>query len=314
MRTVKTIVVIAVVVTALMRVKLFSFVLLPLFAFIVLSIVFYREYKSQRILRYIRREDKEGLQDYLKSKNMRGDYFFDNGQNLLSAAAAKRVSLDFLLFLIEYGSDPNRMYNRNKDTILHYAARHGNIELAEALIKKGAFPNCINMDSETPLMTALKNGFCGQMAMMLLKHGADARARDKDAVSTLMIALEHGASPETVMTLSSLGADLNAVSNEGLSVIHYACFGMVEPQTVGFLLKNGSDVNCRTAMEGQTPLMIAARYKADIETVKLLLTEGADPKLCDNDGKSALEYAEGYDAAYDLIKQTHFTPKRIKLL
>ncbi|MFG1430457.1 sigma-70 family RNA polymerase sigma factor [Xanthobacter sp. V2C-8] len=55
-------------------------------------------------------------------------------------------------------------------------------------------------------------------------------------------------------------------------------------------LRRGADVNARDA-DGATPLMIAmARGRADI--CQLLLDEGADPRLIDQAGRSALSYAQ----------------------
>lgn len=60
-------------------------------------------------------------------------------------------------------------------------------------------------------------------------------------------------------------------------------------------LRRGADVNARDA-GGVTPLMLAmARGRADI--CQLLLDEGADPRLLDQAGRSALAYAQ-QDAAW----------------
>lgn len=55
-------------------------------------------------------------------------------------------------------------------------------------------------------------------------------------------------------------------------------------------LRRGADVNARD-VGGVTPLMLAmARGRADI--CQLLLDEGADPRLLDQAGRSALAYAQ----------------------
>lgn len=61
---------------------------------------------------------------------------------------------------------------------------------------------------------------------------------------------------------------------------------------------------------GGTPLMYAAKDD-DIESIKALLELGADPKLRDNDGDNARDYAEAYGCkrAFNFLKQLGSKPK-----
>jgi len=60
-------------------------------------------------------------------------------------------------------------------------------------------------------------------------------------------------------------------------------------ETVKKFIEYGIDVNEKS--NGMTPLMIAARYN-QVEIIKLLLEKGANLKLTDEKGMSALKYAE----------------------
>jgi ankyrin repeat protein len=55
------------------------------------------------------------------------------------------------------------------------------------------------------------------------------------------------------------------------------------------LIQHGADVNARSN-PGYTPLHLAVTNLC-VETVKLLLENGADPKIRDDSGKTALDWA-----------------------
>lgn len=59
--------------------------------------------------------------------------------------------------------------------------------------------------------------------------------------------------------------------------------------TVKKFIEYGADVNEKS--NGMTPLMIAARYN-QVAIIKLLVEKGANLKLTDDKGLSALKYAE----------------------
>lgn len=72
--------------------------------------------------------------------------------------------------------------------------------------------------------------------------------------------------------------------------------------TVRKFVEYGSDVN--ELSNGVTPLMLAARYNK-VEILKYLLEKGADKKIKDEKGNTALKYAEFSKAqeALEFLKQ-----------
>ncbi|WP_309614003.1 ankyrin repeat domain-containing protein [Flavobacterium sp.] len=72
--------------------------------------------------------------------------------------------------------------------------------------------------------------------------------------------------------------------------------------TVKKFVEYGSDVN--ELSNGITPLMLAARYNK-VEILKYLLEKGADKKIKDERGNTALKYAEFSKAqeALEFLKQ-----------
>jgi ankyrin repeat protein len=78
---------------------------------------------------------------------------------------------------------------------------------------------------------------------------------------------------------------------------------LIRAEDVGLVrwaLDHGTDVNAARPKKGHaTALMIAART-GDPELVRLLLTRGADPKVANHEGKTALDLAKG-DEVKDLL-------------
>lgn len=72
--------------------------------------------------------------------------------------------------------------------------------------------------------------------------------------------------------------------------------------TVKKFVEYGCDVNEKA--NGLTPLMFAARYNK-VEILKFLLQNGADKRIKDENGNTALNYAENSKAqeAYDYLNQ-----------
>jgi len=60
-------------------------------------------------------------------------------------------------------------------------------------------------------------------------------------------------------------------------------------ETVKKFIEYGADINQKS--NGMTPLMIAARYN-QVDIIKLLLDKGANFKLTDEKGLTALKYAQ----------------------
>lgn len=68
------------------------------------------------------------------------------------------------------------------------------------------------------------------------------------------------------------------------------------------LLYSGADVNLKDK-EGWTPLMYAARYQKDLETVDILIDAGADIKTYNKYGLSAIMFASCYNTNTQILNQ-----------
>src|SRR5215831_18728807 len=122
----------------------------------------------------------------------------------------------------------------------------------------------------------------------LLANGGDANSRSQQGVTALMHAALH-ASPRAMKFLLDHGADPNARNPLGATALMWAGG---DPAKVKLLLEYHADVNIR-ANSGRTALIIASTYPGNLQTIRLLLAKGADPKAVDEAGDGPLGGAAG---------------------
>ncbi|MES2957832.1 MAG: ankyrin repeat domain-containing protein [Pseudomonadota bacterium] len=164
--------------------------------------------------------------------------------------AINRNDADTIRALLQRGFDPN---SRNPDgqTGLHLALRDQAPRIAQALWTSPALDvDALNASGETPLMMAALRGDL-DWAERLIKRGAK-------------------------------------IHKDGWSPLHYAATGE-EPKLVAMLLDRGAPIDARSP-NGNTPLMMAARYGAEA-SVDLLLARGASKALRNALGQDASDTA-----------------------
>jgi ankyrin repeat protein len=173
---------------------------------------------------------------------------------------------------------------------LLFAARQGQVEAARALIEGGADINQADSDGNNALVLAILNTHY-DFAQLLIDKGADPNVAAKNGRTALYTAVEmqdadwsprparretdQRNSMDIIHALLEKGAKVNAQ--------------LTAPAPIAKLAQDGGD---RTLAAGATPFMRAAR-SADVETMRLLLQKGADPKLANKDGINALILAAG---------------------
>jgi ankyrin repeat protein len=91
-----------------------------------------------------------------------------------------------------------------QDTPLHWAARHGHVDVAEGLLANGASIEVSNTLQRTPLHLAVTHP---QMIRVLIQNGADVNAADALGNTPLHLAVRYDGE---VSLLLELGASANA--------------------------------------------------------------------------------------------------------
>ena len=206
--------------------------------------------------------------------------------------------LDAARVLLDHGAD---VHSRSKSgyTPLLFAVRQNDLDAVRLLLARGANVNDRAEDGSTPLVVATTVGYL-DMGEFLLTLGADPNA-DGTGFTALHKAVakwqtvttpQYQHTPlakhlfwidparrmEYVKLLLSHGAHPNA-RLRGLPPRYGANLGMNPGNGLGIV-------------QGATPFFLAA-YAGDVELMRLLVANGADPSLGSNDGTTPLIAAAG---------------------
>lgn len=210
---------------------------------------------------------------------------------------------------------------KDRDWLLRSAAQGGYANIIHWSLNHGANPNAAD-SGETPLMLAVTHD---QPVAVRLLIGAGADVNRPGRYGRLPVIQAAGAGhAEVLRELCSAGANLTLASRDGSTALNEAAdFG--QTGAVIFLLEQGAAVDQRgeagrtalidgaahpdvvralvnahanvnlQANDGVTPLMVAAGRDVP-ESVEVLLKAGADPKIKDREGRTALDLAKEYNA------------------
>jgi ankyrin repeat protein len=174
------------------------------------------------------------------------------------------------------GQDVNKK-DKNGNTPLILAARHGDVAIVKALVTKGANVTMKNNDGDDALLALTNYTMMGtgvlteghlKAAALLLDHGADPNSKTREGNTALVLATK-----------------------------------LRKKDLVDLLLSKGAEVNAAD-QQGATALIIAAS-KGYGELICPLLRKGADKESKDKEGKTAAYYAEksGYQEVPELLNK-----------
>jgi uncharacterized protein len=167
-------------------------------------------------------------------------------------------------------------------TALHHAVRQGSLEAVVALVEGGADINQRSAnDSTTPLLLATINGQF-DVALELVKRGADVNVPSVAGATALYATINAQWAPRSrfpqpqavqnqrTSHLQLMEALLKAKADPNVRIKQHLWY---------FAYNNCGNANCGLEnLEGTTAFWRAA-YSVDVEAMRLLVANGADPKV-----------------------------------
>ncbi len=165
------------------------------------------------------------------------------------------------------------------------AAKTDDATTIRQLLAKGFDVNTTDPQGEYGLMIALRESSLKAAQALIEAPHADLNVLNSHGESPLMLAALAG-HLDLVELLIKKGADVNKT---GWTPLHYAASKSQLP-ILRVLIENHAYIDAESP-NGSTPLMMAAMY-GNPQTVELLLQEGADPLLKNQQGLTALQFAE----------------------
>jgi uncharacterized protein len=225
--------------------------------------------------------------------DINASYADPSGDNptLLMCAAWRTCCAKVPEVLLRAGADPCVHSSPMGFTALHQAARAGTLETCELLLARGSdvLLEARDVNDWTALMHAVG---CGSLDIVrfLLQCGANIEAADNLGVTPLIGAAVLG-SVSKVACLLEAGADANAVQHDGISALALlAANSQVNSKSaaavIELLLSHGADIKM-TDTEGQTALFRPA-YEGNIHMMEFLVQRGFSVHAVDDTASTLL--------------------------
>lgn len=195
---------------------------------------------------------------------------------------------------------------RGDQTALLAASLNGELEVMDLLLEAGANPNAkFRWAPSLPLEAAAHAP--SDALFKLLEAGAsldvNADVYGMSILSRRLLGPLMGDLEDDKIVIRFLldeGADPNDLSSDPLLL--YA-MRHADAEVVQMLCEAGADPNVASSWRGRYPLHLAVFY--GLETAKVLVEYGADPKLTNDEGLTPLEYArESQSQQFDPETQT----------
>src|SRR6185312_10365465 len=202
------------------------------------------------------------------------------GTTVLMIAATDAAKVEALL---ARGADAKARAASNIDALAIAAASRGTASSIKALLDAGAEANPPDGTrvKNAPLLLAAMTGDL-ENVKLLLSHGAHSYAALSQAVTF--------GYADVVRTLIDAGAPATMTESSGINLLHWATIAN-RANVIPALAAAGVPVNAKDEA-GYTPLMYAATIDfGETSSLRALLKAGADPKIRNNEGRTALEQA-----------------------
>lgn len=144
---------------------------------------------------------------------------------------------------------------------------------------------------EKQLVEAAWNCDKEAITKLLSSDKVNVDAKNEYGTTALMAVSQMGCAELVKFLLEEHGASVNIEDFYGRTALMLADYSSFD--TMEILLSNGADVHVKNKCCGSTTLMlVAGSYDNYIDVIKLLISYGADVNAKDNEGKTAIDYAQ----------------------
>ena len=263
---------------------------------------------------------RERIIDKLVHNGADVNLFCEYGSPLLGSIIEKNE--ECTKQLLKLGADINAVSAHNNTALIYVINNKNHSSCLEKLLELRANVNHQNNQGETALMLAIENQLSNHINLLLnekpdltlqnstgksvlhyaldyndvknlkklIQLGAPLNVQTKNNGNTALINAVCQNNDYFVSTLILSGADCNIKNNKGHTAIYYAIQNQ-EMTSFKLLVSHGHNINDEIDNNGRTALINAVR-KSNLQMVQILLDVGANPRLIDKHGLSALDYAQ----------------------
>jgi ankyrin repeat protein len=199
---------------------------------------------------------------------------FELNKQLYTAVLAGRNEV--IEHLIKDGADlysqegkELRQYDNEENTLLHIAARNGDLDIVKLLISLGTQIDVKNRRLQTPLLWAIHNGHLA-VVNFLIEKGADILTQENEGDTPLSWAAYTGQLRIIERLLECPNININIEKKEGAynTPLHWASYNG-HTEIVRLLIAKGADFKKKNDM-GDTPLDCAI-HNGHTETAEFLM-------------------------------------------
>ncbi|MCG6191159.1 ankyrin repeat domain-containing protein [Maribellus maritimus] len=230
--------------------------------------------------------------EYLEGLGLDANITSNKGVTPLHNIARSSDNLALSQYFIDKGVNPNSVDNDGNTPLLNAVSRN-KLEVIKYLVEKTENINHSNIEGHSALTLAIQNN-SGSVVNYLISEGAQTDILDTKGNNLAHYLFATRGNPrdfdEKVKALREAGFDFRKKQPDNSTIWHLA----IAKNNLGLLKKVedfGADINAKDN-QGNTVLHYAAMKSNNTETLKFLITNGADIKSTTEFGETAYDLAQ----------------------
>lgn len=233
------------------------------------------------------------------------NYLLENGASMVSKEHAKILreaclsgNVEFVKNLVEKHNCAINGVDKEGNSFLHCAAKSGNIDLVEYLIKRGLRPEYKNKNGANILLAACESGNLDLVKKLVYEYGMDAHSKDKHCHTALYYCsvgnldmFKYFMENKFLIQYTMDKSSVNLTKNDAKEIISSAC-RQGEVEVVEYLFKNHREaIDVNFADQHLNTYLHHACISNQLFLVQLLLDNKANLEKKNDIGITPLHYA-----------------------